>query len=51
MFDYRLFFPTVPADDPVDQRPFRRMPTEPPIGTRPFRRPTTRRDGRVAGHA
>lgn len=51
MFDYRLFFPTVPADDPVDRRPFRRAPTQPRCDTRPFRRPAPRRDGRLAGHA
>jgi hypothetical protein len=51
MYDYRLFFPTVPADEPGDRRPFRRIRTEPRVETRPFRRPASRRDSRLAGQA
>ena len=51
MFDYRLFFPTVPADEPAARRPFRRTPSTLRLEINPHRVPATRRGGRLAGQA
>jgi hypothetical protein len=51
MFDYRLFFPNVPADEPPARRPFRRTPSTLRLEIHPPRVPATRRGGHLAGQA